>query len=397
MEPLEIQEKAEEEPKLSRFKRFELSCGIVFGVWNNVSTVINAHTLYNEGHATFAALTLFFLVFPGLVTSIAFVLVVGSRVSARRRLTGAFILLVFYPLVPIVLCIYTLTTGGKRLHVAALAKLFEGFLDDGPQFVLKLVVVVLYGIGLSSEKYDVVFVASMATSFLALVYFALKFNERQTFFVTKLILCCPMLAAFALARAFTLAVFLKETLGHPKEFAGGILVLIAFGFLNVGSFRHCGQDWIRSVVFGLCSVLVPAGYGNVAYFFQRPYQPMTSKTETETQMKSGRFLLLYTTSNALLLFGCGAYVAFTRRLDVESDNALILPLMLAVIPGCFFAVARAILLPDLKPKCVHDKIWKPIKCILSVALGAIGYGSLIPAIFWSLIYKAAEGIGEALN
>lgn len=40
---------------------------------------------------------------------------------------------------------------GQRYHLARLAKLFEGFLDDGPQFVLKLVVVVLYGVGLSDE------------------------------------------------------------------------------------------------------------------------------------------------------------------------------------------------------------------------------------------------------
>jgi hypothetical protein len=33
-----------------------------------------------------------------------------------------------------------------------LSKLFEGFLDDGPQYVLKLVVVVLTGIGLGTEK-----------------------------------------------------------------------------------------------------------------------------------------------------------------------------------------------------------------------------------------------------
>ena len=47
--------------------------------------------------------------------------------------------------------IYTLITGQKR-HLARLAKLFEGFLDDGPQFVIKLVVVVLYGIGIGKEK-----------------------------------------------------------------------------------------------------------------------------------------------------------------------------------------------------------------------------------------------------
>ena len=33
-----------------------------------------------------------------------------------------------------------------------MAKLFEGFLDDGPQFVLRLVVFVLYGVGAGRER-----------------------------------------------------------------------------------------------------------------------------------------------------------------------------------------------------------------------------------------------------
>ena len=33
-----------------------------------------------------------------------------------------------------------------------LSKLFEGFLDDGPQFVLKLIIVVLYGIKEEEEE-----------------------------------------------------------------------------------------------------------------------------------------------------------------------------------------------------------------------------------------------------
>ena len=36
--------------------------------------------------------------------------------------------------------------------MAVLSKLFEGFLDDGPQFVLRLVVVVLFGIGIGQDK-----------------------------------------------------------------------------------------------------------------------------------------------------------------------------------------------------------------------------------------------------
>ena len=41
---------------------------------------------------------------------------------------------------------YTLATG-KRKELPILAKYLEGFLDDGPQFVLRLIVFVLYGLG----------------------------------------------------------------------------------------------------------------------------------------------------------------------------------------------------------------------------------------------------------
>ncbi len=47
--------------------------------------------------------------------------------------------------------LYTLITGKNR-ELALLSKLFEGFLDDGPQFVLRVVVVVLFGIGIGQEK-----------------------------------------------------------------------------------------------------------------------------------------------------------------------------------------------------------------------------------------------------
>ena len=51
-----------------------------------------------------------------------------------------FILLFFYPVVPIVCCAYSFVTA-RKVHIAMLAKLFEGFLDDGPQYdhVLQLI------------------------------------------------------------------------------------------------------------------------------------------------------------------------------------------------------------------------------------------------------------------
>ena len=51
---------------------------------------------------------------------------------------------------------------------------------------------------------------SMITSFGALVYFGLQFNERDTNGWTKWLLCFPMFAANVASRGFTLAVFLKE-------------------------------------------------------------------------------------------------------------------------------------------------------------------------------------------
>jgi hypothetical protein len=59
------------------------------------------------------------------------------------------------------ICVFLLRTSStfsflypsfSQVHIAMLSKLFEGFLDDGPQYVLKLVVVVLTGIGLGTEK-----------------------------------------------------------------------------------------------------------------------------------------------------------------------------------------------------------------------------------------------------
>ena len=44
-----------------------------------------------------------------------------------------FVLLLFYPVVPIVCCAYSFVTA-RKVHIAMLAKLFEGFLDDGPQY-----------------------------------------------------------------------------------------------------------------------------------------------------------------------------------------------------------------------------------------------------------------------
>ncbi len=138
--------------------------------------------------------------------------------------------------------IYALVTD-RRHQLAALAKMLEGFLDDGPQFVLRLIIVVLYDIGLGTDKREqkesyenfpissfnspsppavgMIFTMSMVTSFLSLVLFGLHFNERDTFASVKYLVCVPMFAAFAGARAFTLAVFLKVLI-HSSRLPGWI-------------------------------------------------------------------------------------------------------------------------------------------------------------------------------
>ena len=112
------------------FKTGELIFGIIFGIWNNVSTVINANLLYEKGHNLFGFLTLFFLFFPGnqlksgscfhgfyfsyffpsgLVTSIGFLVLhsYGHRRFSglgKCRVGGYFLLLLFfYPVIPIAL------------------------------------------------------------------------------------------------------------------------------------------------------------------------------------------------------------------------------------------------------------------------------------------------------
>ena len=81
--------------------------GILFGIWNNVSTIINAQTLVEEGHTWGAALTLFFLFFPGIVTSLGFVILhwLGhkriQRVPPANLMIYFFVLLLCYPIVPI--------------------------------------------------------------------------------------------------------------------------------------------------------------------------------------------------------------------------------------------------------------------------------------------------------
>jgi len=434
--------------QLTKGEKIELVIGgILFGLFNNVSTIWNAKVLLEEGHKTAGGLTIFFLMFPGIVTSIGFVVLhwLGTRrfgkIPPFEVLVYFFALLFFYPIVPIALCFNTLRTGKNR-DLAIMSKLLGGFLDDGPQFVIRVVVVVLFGIG-SESKSDIIFIMSMVTSFGNLVYYGLQFNERKTTSSVKWLLAFPMFAASVAARGFTLSVFLKETIQTGEtiksELIGALIVLTIYFAVNIALFRVNRQDLVRSLLFGLSSTLIPAGYNNDEYFYQCPNQPINDfddKFETygtqnsdsasapyaapmgaggfviptpssvspanlqieepqttngvqHEKMRSGLFLVLHTIVNTILLSSCAIYISATRDLSNEANNALVLPQVLAVVPGCFFTLARSILLVDV-PSICHEKIWKITQVTLAVVFGIIAVGSLIPALFGSLIWKVGQ-------
>ena len=109
----------------------------------------------------------------------------------------------------------------------------------------------------------------MITSFCALVYFGLQFNERETNTFVKWLISFPMFLTSVAARGFTLAVFLKETTipadiqsssnshdasatasekGYSFEWIGGLCVIAIYCGLNVIAFRISGQDYIRFTI-----------------------------------------------------------------------------------------------------------------------------------------------------
>jgi len=115
-----------------------------------------------------------------------------------------------------------------------------------------------------------------------------------------------------------------------------------------------------------------------------------------SKMKSGRFLIIHTILSTLILSGCAIYISITKdNLSDSSSNALILPQILAVVPGCFFTLSRSVLyLKENKPKIFPKKAWKVLLIMFSAILAIIAYGSVIPALFWSLLWKVT---GSALD
>jgi hypothetical protein len=144
---------------------------------------------------------------------------------------------------------YLVTKDERALEKAVVSKYFTAFLDHGPHFVLRLVIVVLVGISQGGvyNRHDTIFVLSMVSSFASQIYTALWFNERTSTWLRWLFLAGPMYSALFACRAFTLAVLLKTTL-HDQTLLFGSFLFLLFVMVstNIGLFRLCGQDWTRS-------------------------------------------------------------------------------------------------------------------------------------------------------
>ena len=96
--------------RLSWFQRLELVCsGILFGAFNNITTILNAKVLFEEDRMAAGTLTIFFMLFPGVIISIGFLVLhwLGHRKIGRIPpfwvLIYFVLLFFFYPLVPIAL------------------------------------------------------------------------------------------------------------------------------------------------------------------------------------------------------------------------------------------------------------------------------------------------------
>jgi hypothetical protein len=378
---------------------------------------------------------LFLLWFPGMVTSVGFLVLYARGNRAVNNLVGwklivyPLLLLIFYPVIPIVLtATYLYTKDEKTYEKATISRFFAGFLDHGPHFVLRLVIVCLSGISQGGvyQRDDNIFILSMITSFGSFILCALWFNDRESSRLNWFFLSGPMFSAIFACRAFTLAVYLRETLRDPDLHESYTFLVIIIMFLtNFFLFKIFGQDWTRSAVFGIASLLLPAGYNNDKQYYQVPKQELiidyqsyqiaprlredpaqsqvqVQSMEIETKerelipMKSGKFLLLHILINTLLMSTCAAYIYFSKSLETESDDALIIPQIFGVIPGFFFTVGRSFLMPDILPvyednatqaQQVCGAAKKGAKLAISIGFCALGFMSLVPALFWTFIYK----------
>ena len=129
-----------------------LVLGICLSTFNFILSIINIFYLHKEGHKNYAGMSLFLLWFPGIVTSVGFLVMYarGNRTVHKlvkwKLLVYPLLLLAFYPIIPIVLtATYLWTKDEKTYEKATMARFFAGFFDHGPNFVLRLVIVCLSG------------------------------------------------------------------------------------------------------------------------------------------------------------------------------------------------------------------------------------------------------------
>jgi len=407
--------------------------GVLLATFNFISSIINIYYLYKEEHYLFGSLDLFLLWFPGLTifTSLVYLYQMDDNLVQMKKSHFwilAWAILIFCPLVPIVLTLAYIWTKNEDIHhKARLSKCLAGFLDHGPHFVLRLVIVVLIGISHSGvyKRDDFIFIFSMVTSFLAFILTALIFNERKSSVAKWLFLSGPMYSAIFACRAFTLAVFLKETLHNEKTDApwAFFILLIMLSF-NIGLFRWCGQDWLRSCLFGITSILVPSGFNNDSMYYQVPGQKITLDTSkvykiannqkndnTEepieddndqssavlTPMKSTKFFIIHVVFNTVLMFSVSSFLFTTATdLDSNSDDALVIPQLLGVVPGMFFSIGQCFTLHDCCPDTVEGgnkcgvccgRLKHSGKMCLAIIFSILGFLSLAPALLWTFIYK----------
>ena len=82
------------------------------------------------------------------------------------------------------------------------------------------------------------------------------------------------------------------------------------------------------------------------------------KKEALVPMRSAKFLLLHVFINTAIMGMASTYIFFSRSLDAGSDDAIVIPQILGVIPGFLFAMGQSILMPDICP----ENISTPTTC-----------------------------------
>ena len=201
-------------------------------------------------------------------------------------------------------------------------------------------------------------------------------------------------------------------------------------------------------MFGLASLLVPAGYNNDGLYYQLPGQDITRHPHTVTRaprlrpsaenqlhvgegedlseednkevvaltpMKSTKFLIYHVLANALIMSACSTYLLLSPgELGNEAGDALVIPQLLGVVPGLLFGIGQCFLMPDCMAGYDDDtttceqcstrynkqtsqltssltstlvRLRKGAKVVLAMIFSLLGILSLIPALFWTFIYK----------